>query len=125
MDVKDPILHGMWRNNLDSFVTASDKNSFVVYFEGRSIPLIKFAAYFDAEGVGELLMDDLIKFDRIELIVILYFVCRQYGVLFRLLGFHEVHVVVGFVFHLYPVQIEDWDVVAVIMHDCFRRGIES
>ena len=62
MDVKDPILHGMGRNNLESFVTASDKNFFVVNREGLSSPIVKFATYFDAEGVGELLMDHLIKF---------------------------------------------------------------
>ena len=35
MDVKDPILHGMRGNNLDSFVAASENNSFVVDLEGQ------------------------------------------------------------------------------------------
>ena len=92
MDIKDPILHGVGCNDLDSFVTASDKNYFFVDLEGRSYPLVKFAAYFDAEGVGELLMDHLVKFDRIELSLIPGFVFRQYGVLLRVLEFREVHV---------------------------------
>ena len=80
MDVKDPILHGIGRNNLKSFVTVLDKNYFVVDLEGRS-SLVKLAVYFDAEGVSELLMDHLVKFDRIELSVILGFACRKYGCL--------------------------------------------
>ena len=64
--MKDPILHGMGRNDLDSFVAGSEKNSFVVDLEGRSPPLVKFASYFDAEAVGGFLVDDLINFDRIE-----------------------------------------------------------
>ena len=125
MDVKDPILHGVWCNNLDSFVAASDKNTLIIDLEGRSPPLVKFAAYFDAEGVGELLVDGLIKFDRIERSLVFGFLCREDGVLFQVLEFREVHVVVVFVFYLDRVQREDWDVVAVTVNDSFRGGIQS
>ena len=76
MDLKDPILHGVGCNDLDSFVAAPDKNSLIIDLEGRPPPLVKFKAYFDAEGVGELIVDDLIKFDRIERSLVFGFFCR-------------------------------------------------
>ena len=76
MDVKNPILHGVGCNDLDSFVNSSDKNSLIIDLEGRSPPLVKFAVYLDAERVGELLVDDLIKFDRIERSLVFGFLCR-------------------------------------------------
>ena len=76
MDVKDLILHGVGCNDLYSFVTASEKNSLVVDLEGRSPSLVKFAAYFDAEGVGALLVDHLIKFGRIDRSIVFGFLCQ-------------------------------------------------